>query len=92
MDHLPFFTPIRCKKCSISKPSGLAGDTLTLQHPSAKPAGPLLLQLCPVHLNASPERKVQAGKQLFLKGSEVPLIQQLYCHLESKQHLQSPVA
>lgn len=80
------------KKYFISKLSGLAGDTLTLQHPSAEPAGPLLLQVYPIHLNASQERKVQAGKQLFLKGSKVPLIQQLYFHFESKQHLQSPVA
>lgn len=39
-DYLPFFAPIRCKKYSISKPSGLAGNALTLQHPAAEPAGP----------------------------------------------------
>lgn len=67
MDYLPFFALLDVKRYSISKPSGLAGNALTPQHPVAEPAGPLCLW-------SSPETKVQAGKQLFLKGSQVPLI------------------
>lgn len=67
--YLPFFAPIRCKNHLIRKSSGLADDALNLLLNSfSSPAG--LLR----SLGASPERKVQVGKQLFPKGSKVSFI------------------
>lgn len=76
MDYLPFFAPIRCKK---NIKSACPGGWQAMPNRSCSPAV--------LHLSASPERKVQARKQLFLRGSKIPLIHQLYFCLESKQHL-----